>query len=78
MTERDELLQAKEREELAEAQQQLRSCVHAYVCFIQMCMHECTCVCVYYTGRNYQDRAAVSAGQGQGASSGTAATETAG
>ena len=31
-----------------------------------------------FTGRDYQKRAAVSAGQGQGASSGTAATETAG
>ena len=33
---------------------------------------------LYYTGRDYQERAAVSAGQGHGASSGTAATETAG
>ena len=33
---------------------------------------------LWYTGRDYQERAAVSTGQGQGASSGTAATETAG
>ena len=33
---------------------------------------------LYYTGRDYQERAAVSAGKGQAASSGTAATETAG
>ena len=52
MTEKDELLRAKDRE-LAEAQQQLRqqvSCVHVHVqcmciyIFIQMCMHECMCV----------------------------------
>ena len=37
------------------------------------------CMCVYlHAGRDYQERAAVSAGQEQGASSGTAATETAG
>ena len=80
MTEKDELLQAKDRE-LAEAQQQLKqqvSCVHVQYTFLYTCACMSIHVCVYYTGRNYQGRGAVSAGQGEGASSGAAATETAG
>ena len=57
MAEKDEILQAKQRE-LAEAQQQLTqqvSCVHVQcMCtflYIQMCIHECTYVCVLYRER---------------------------
>ena len=47
-------------------------CTLAYINIILMC------ACVHYTGRDYQERATVSGGQGQGTSSGTAATKTAG